>query len=454
MTIPQVPQFKECYLKIEFPTYDSLPQETKNVIYKMMKAGLHWYSNVQSDQVQSFQTDTGIIPEQSFSLYFDDEEEHNKIYYIDLYTYDPSTDDWYEHIEYTQQETIETKLYYTTEGSPIVELAPVRIKAFVDGVQTPIANNRTILSFAGFYDEHNNNYLSGGFNLAIKSTNRDVDIPEFPDLIDWKHFYEFTKNNHIVMFNWTGSDSQFVNETLEYIIRDSYQSIEAVYVAQYFDNGFNGLFARLDQFELSVDGLTDKNGDAINQPYYVIINPENLQIDGQPVQLVTGKLIIDTSEASSSSSPYTGFFHGAIDMCGFYQFNDTGYDDQDHQTIEHSFPEHQLHNFADFLNAFENLGWEYGIGFWNFGYWYKEYASIFDEIKVMIDDGTGEKPYNILCIKDTGMYNGYASESYFDPQDGIMHKLVNYDNHGYGNTSQTNITAWAIPVPILSDETM
>ena len=57
-------------------------------------------------------------------------------------------------------------------------------------------------------------------------------------------------------------------------------------------------------------------------------------------------------------------------------------------------------------------------------------------------------------------YDGYVSESYldnnFDPEgNGAWREfthIVSYDNHGYGNTSHTTVTAWVIPV--ISDEMM
>lgn len=446
MTIPQVPQFKKCYLKFEFPTYDELPQETKNIINKLMENGVLFRVNVQNDKTQPFAAHKQdgtiqLIPEQTFSLYCKDEQRNE--YYIDLEEYDTETHEWIAHVERTLQDTIETTLYkYDETSEKEIALAPVRVKTFVDGILTPMANNRPVLSFFS-YDSS----LYSEFELAIKSSNRDESTPELPDIINHRHIPELAKNGHLVMINNPSGLTLEENYVLCDIITHSYQSIEAVYLPIRQEKGVTpNKLAKLNNFTLTVQSdkavLTDEDNEVIDDPYYIIINPQNLQVYGSPVQLVTGKLIIDATYNGGSSSPFSQLIHAAIDNCGYHQFHDTSYDSTG-TVIEHSFPEHQIHNDLDDIFESNNTY----VNFNNYNL-FRLFGG--GELRFLIDNGTTTEQYNILGIKEIGDYDGYASESYFDKDDGTYLLLVNYDNNGYGQTSRTTITAWVVetqPLP-------
>lgn len=442
MTIPQVPQIKECYLTFEFPTYDSLPQKTKNIINKIMKTAVDWNTKVINNQVQTYLTTKGrYIPYQDFWLSCTDDSDENIYYYIDLDKY--YDDSWDTDHDLMTNEIIDLNLYsYNNSNDEVKEIAPVKIKAFVDGVLTPMAEFRPILSVMQYHDEDTNSDLSGRFYLMIKNSNQ-----EFPDTLDYKHLAEFTKNNHIVLFNIQDAFDNIKNLLLRNIVKYSNQAIEAVYIQQrQNDIYYTNLYKKLEPFTLFVGNddivLIDKDGNQIFDPYYVIVNPQNLTIEGESVQLVTGKLIVDASQAVTS--PFNDFFHGAIDMCGFYRFFDTSYDSVEGTTINFSFPEHQIHSTNEYIqNEMDN------VQYFNFGsiYLLRDYDYPDDELKFAIKNGNIIKSYNIVCIKNIGKYNGYVSESYLDKTDGVFKKLVNYDNNGYGDTCQNEITAWVIPLP-------
>lgn len=443
MTIPQVPQFKKCYLKFEFPTYDSLPQKTKNIINKIMKTAVDWNTKVINNQVQTYLTTKGrYIPYQDFWLSCTDDSDENIYYYIDLDKY--YDDSWDTDHDLMTNEIIDLNLYsYNNSNDEVKEIAPVKIKAFVDGVLTPMAEFRPVLSFDSYGSS-----LYSEFELAIKSSNRDEITEEFPEFIDHRHIPELAKNGHLVMINSPSGYDLEENYVLCDIITHSYQSIEAVYVPIRQEEGVTpNKLAKLNNFTLTVQSdkavLTDEDNEVIDDPYYIIINPQNLQVYGAPVQLVTGKFIIDATNYGGSSSPFSQLIHASIDNCGYHQFNDTSYDSTG-TVIEHSFPEHQIHN------ALSDISHESHNTFVNFNTYY-----LFDlfgggELRFFIDNGTTQKQYNILGIKEIGDYDGYASESYFDKDDGTYLLLVNYDNNGYGQTSRTTITAWVVetqPLP-------
>lgn len=439
MTIPQVPQIKECYLTFEFPTYDSLPQETKNIINKIMKTAVDWNTKVINNQVQYLNTKGRYIPYQDFLLSCTDDSDKNIYYYIDLDKY--YDDSWDTDHDLMTNEIIDLNLYsYNESNDEVKEIAPVKIKAFVDGVLTPMAEFRPVLTFK-------NDSLYSSFDLAIKTSNRDEITEEFPEFIDHRHIAELAKKDHIVMINNPQGNDLERNDMLFDIIANSYQAIEAVYLPLITDEDEDVTpkkIKKINNFILTIQEnystpneiilIDEDNGEEIIDPYYIIINPQNLQIKGFPVQLVTGKLIIDATNATSSSSPFSKLIHAAVDNCGYHEFNDTSFDSNLGTLIELSFPEHQIHNalediFHNTQNRFVNFCSE------SFGF----------EIQYFIDDGITQTRYHILGLKEIGNYDGYASESYFDKNDGVYLKLVNYDNNGHRDSCENEISAWVIP---------
>ena len=484
MSRKKVPLIKNGYFKFEFPTYDELSQEVKDLIAELFvteQFNTAYYLSL------DYYTELPLV--------YTDEETGISVPYHYIYIYlfpgDYFIEFWNEEddleAEKMTHSVFETNLcrWVLSESDNdtwlVDTVCPLNIEFYVDDVLTPLSDYRAVITYNRYNSHNDHDYFhsSADFPLSIEDTLEK----EFPDVIIWSDLKDMAKKGHLVLFNyetWYGNlynimfqdifmeNSIQVGDTEVYIC----DAIEAVYIP--YGEGQFCKYVQLKNFVfkyISYSGqlcLYDENDNMIYGHYYVIMNPQNITLNDESLLLVTGKLSFDMSEVHNGSGDdpfaYYNFYHFAVDNCGFHVFNDIEGDAPDY-TIVKSFPEHQIHDVVDAIegtiDSFSNnlINDPKTYKYLNFGG-----SDVFNNspgdmfhLGCLIDG----VEYKIVGIKSiSSNYDGYVSESYldnnFDPEgNGAWREfthIVSYDNHGYGNTSHTTVTAWVIPV--ISDEMM
>lgn len=469
MSDHRIPLINKAYFKFEFPTYDSLSSEDKdrievlfaniNDVYSDFCVNLDEYWNV---EIYTDET-TGIsVPFQYLQFWNNDLE-------INFFNEDGDLD-----VEKMTQPVFKTSLLEWFEDEEenwnSIELCPVDIKFYVDDVLTPIANYRVTKGINSYYGYAN---VHGHTFLVMKESGNDDE--EFPKIIHWSFLKEIASKGHLVLFNVpTNYNDELSNKILlgllydnktndDQIVYRDFDFIEAVYVSA----DTTSKYVRLENFTVELDvydvefTVYDEEGNAIDVPYYVILNPDNLSLGMDRLRLVTGKLSFDTSRTHDGSGGdpfrYFNFYHFAVDNCGLHVFNDLSGEEPDY-TILKSFPEHQINDIIDALDG--NFNYDEGFEtykYLNFGselIYYNRADSMYG-FGCLIDG----VEYKIIGIKSiSSNYDGYVSESYFEEDFSLggdteeeaeanwekFTHIVSYDNHGYGDTSETTVTAWVV----------
>lgn len=468
----RIPLINKAYFKFEFPTYDSLSQKYKDKISLLLDSKVYDYGTyrdfcvyLDEDMDIEYYTDesTGItVPFQYLNIWMDDTE-----LCIGSFNEDGDID-----VEKMTQPIFKTFLFEWVldeeENWYLEKICPVNIKYYVDDVLTPIANYRLTKNIDSDYGYAS---IHGRCNLIMKDTSNE---DEFPKIIHWSFLKEIASKGHLVLFNVpTNYNDELSNKILlgllydnktndDQIVYRDFDFIEAVYVS----TDSTSKYVRLENFtvELGVYDLEftvyDEEGNAIDVPYYVILNPDNLSLGMDRLRLVTGKLSFDTSRTHNGSGddPFScfNFYHFAVDNCGLHVFNDLSGEVPDY-TILKSFPEHQINDIIYALKGNFDYYNAYTYKYLNFGserIYYNRADSMYG-FGCLIDG----VEYKIIGIKSiSSNYDGYVSESYFEEDfslggdteeeaDANWEKfthIVSYDNHGYGDTSETTVTAWVV----------
>ena len=313
MTTKRVPLIKNGHFKFVFPNYDALSQEVKDIISELFTTEQF---NIEHSIYLDYDTGLPIV--------YTDEETGISVYYPGIYqnSYVFTSEDEYFYIDFFDEEenpnvekmlqpVFETNLMHwvlsdaDNDTWERVVFCPINVEFYVNGVLTPLANYRQVISYVGY------GYSVADFPLAIKETQEN----DFPDVIPWSYLKEIAKKGHLLFFNMPTNNSALYNQCFQefFLENAQYDSstgtyiqdfIEAVYIPYNSEPDYMGdscKYVRLKDFELfyndysgSLQLFYSDGSEIDDRHYYIVVNPQNLTLNDQPIQLLTGKLSFNT----------------------------------------------------------------------------------------------------------------------------------------------------------------
>jgi hypothetical protein len=426
---------KEIQIKLEFPTWDSLSEENKQLLQSKISKGFDLYSD--------FFDDNEVI-----TLDFRDYE----LGYGYLCFNSPETD-YYLYVNFT---TINTQIGIGTwnelEEFVYEEICPVTIKFIIDGHEN---TDPTIKPIFPIKFDYNNWEI--GYASAMILSNKTTE--QYPDVLYYPEFNEMAKRGNLIV---NQKQSKFLFNTLDdlnpictYLLRNAPEALKEVYI-QHLDRELDEYIRdeHISFNKMSHDDYKIVNGYIVKSSYSGTgesynsssedFYPNNVllcvfdptQLESLGIQEIEGNLEINAHNGLDSSAPV--LYSLVIDCCSVFMNTNDSFTEETLSNLDIS----SLTGISD-GNSYSTVRTSYGTlcSYYDSSSEYPNYSYFY------INGRNLENAYNILGVREILSNNGFVLDTVFDPEEGTMQWMFNYTvSQGVASIcTAPSVKAWVIP---------